>query len=317
MSDYKTSRDELVQALMQMTPDGPEWVKTKATIAALDDAERAEAMNDFVNASRRLDDAVAKLQAIIDGLRPNPITGVLGRVTSALKALQPVVQEVATLASGEPATALPGMALSNQPSFPRADSPATAPVREFARADGDTMASANRSVEAMIQDILRREGGYVDHPSDRGGPTNFGITLRTLSGWRKRPVLAEDVRALTQQEAAQIYGANYYSGPRIDQLPELLQPLLFDMSINHGPGTAIRLLQQVLAQVMPPCDVDGGIGDETLDCAKKAALELGSALVNRVVEARKAFYKQIVAGDASQAVFLKGWLNRANEFAMA
>jgi hypothetical protein len=32
------------------------------------------------------------------------------------------------------------------------------------------------SVDTLIDEVISREGGYVDHPADRGGPTMFGIT---------------------------------------------------------------------------------------------------------------------------------------------
>ena len=40
------------------------------------------------------------------------------------------------------------------------------------------------AIEQILDDILRREGGYVSHPADRGGPTNFGIAAQTLGSWR-------------------------------------------------------------------------------------------------------------------------------------
>ena len=318
MSNYTDARDKLVIALSFVVPDGPEWIKIKASITALDQAEVAEIERDFINATRRLDDAVAKLKSILSGLAPNAASQFLTEVRGALQLLTPVVQNVEALLSGEPASALPGMPESNTSSFPTATEASVPPVREFSRdiaeqpADGTTGADA---VDAMIEDILRREGGFVDHPNDRGGPTNFGITLRTLASWRESDVSRDDVRRMSLAEARAIYKDRYFLQPQTDRLPAAVQPVVFDMSINHGPGTAIKLLQEVLQAASPPCSVDGGVGDETIQSATKALTAVGAkALVNKLVDRRVALFRAIATNDVSQEVFLKGWLRRAEEF---
>ena len=319
MSKYTEARDQLTAALRLVTPDGPEWVKTKAAIAALDQAEVAKLEADFVNASRRIDDAVAKLRAIVAGVTPNVASNFMNHVNGALVKVTPLVENVQALLSGEPATALPGMAETNQPTFPTTSQPIVPPVREFSRARADSGApvSGRNGVNQMIDDILRREGGFVNHVNDRGGPTNFGVTQRTLAAWRGHDVSVDDVRNMTADEARNIYRTAYYTRPKIDQIPELLQPIMFDMSINHGPGTAIKLLQQVLNDTGNTCSADGGIGDETIACAQAATQEVGDLLIQKLVKQRIAFYNAIVLGDDSQRVFLRGWLNRANEFNVA
>ena len=57
--------------------------------------------------------------------------------------------------------------------------------------------------------ILSHEGGYVDHPLDKGAPTHHGITLATLAEWRGHSVTADDVRRLTVEEAKEIYRQRY------------------------------------------------------------------------------------------------------------
>lgn len=315
MSKYTDARDALDDSLNLVKVDSPEWVKTRAAIAALDDAEMAEARADFINASRRLDDAVAKLKALVDSLQPNAGSQFLDKVTGVLQGLKPVLNNVEALLGGEPATALPGMVATNQPSFPAPDAPIVPPLREAARAPDAAVGIS--SVAEMVNDILRREGGFTDHPADRGGPTNFGITLRTLAserGLSPEELSAVDVRNMSIDEARQIYLGRYFSKPQIDQLPALMQPQVFDMSINHGPGAAIKMLQQVLSDAGQACSVDGGIGEETLQCAFSAVGVLGKRLVNSLVDKRVSFYRAIVDRDASQAVFLRGWLRRAEEF---
>jgi hypothetical protein len=319
MSKYTQARRKLDDALNFVMPDGPEWVKTMAAIAALDQAEVAEAAANFVNASRGIDDAVAKLRAIVAGATPNVASEFIDRVNGALGELTPVVENVTALLSGEPASALPGMEETNQPMFPTASEPIVPPVKDRSRASNGagTVASGGNNVDQMIDDILRREGGFVNHVNDRGGPTNFGVAQRTLAAWRGHDVSVDDVRNLSQDEAREIYRANYYTRPKIDLLPELIQPIMFDMSINHGPGTAVKLLQRVLNDTGNACSVDGGIGNQTIGGAEAAAGALGDGLINKLVDERIAFYEAIVAGDASQGVFLRGWLNRANEFSVA
>ena len=316
MPDYQQARDTLGAALSVAEENSPEWIKLKAAIAALDAAADAESRAAFGTASLRLEDAAAKLETIVGGLQAHPAWQLLERSRFALNQINALHDGVDHLLSGEPASALPGMDDTNRASFPSPAEPIVPPMRELSRpVNGHDGAQAGpASVQRMVADILRREGGYVNHPNDRGGPTKFGITLRTLANWRRRGVDAEDVRNLGVQEAEKIYLTNYFTGPRINRLPERIQPVMFDMSINHGPATAVKLLQRTLTEAGFRCLVDGGIGDETIAAARQADQALGAELVNRLVEARLALYHRIAQGDRSQRVFLAGWTKRANEF---
>ena len=173
------------------------------------------------------------------------------------------------------------------------------------------------TVEDMIDDILKREGGYVWHRNDRGGPTNFGVTLATLRRWRSDLTLtAADVKALTRDEAREIYRQDYFSGPGIDRLPQSLQPQLFDMAVNHGPAKAVELLQETVVDLGPSyIAVDGVVGPNTIRACRRAVKFHGSNAVNNALARRRVrFYEAIVHARPSQRVFLKGWLRRAREF---
>jgi len=104
-------------------------------------------------------------------------------------------------------------------------------------------------IDTILDEIIRREGGYVNHPSDRGGPTNFGITAQTLGAWRKlgRPATAAEVQALTETEARAIYRHQYITGPGLDVIthPGLLH-LLVDAGVHSGPKQAVQWLQSAL-----------------------------------------------------------------------
>lgn len=163
------------------------------------------------------------------------------------------------------------------------------------------------TIDSMIDAVLKREGGYVNHPLDKGGATNYGITLATLREWRKDNSLqAEDVALLTVPEARQIYKNLYFDAPGFGQLPEAIWPAIFDAAVNHGPAGAIKMLQKALGVA-----VDGKIGPETIAASKA---HHPGALVALFLAERARKYGAIVTADPTQAVFAKGWLNRLAEF---
>lgn len=172
------------------------------------------------------------------------------------------------------------------------------------------------SIEQMIADLLKREGGFVNHPADKGGATNYGITQATLSNYLGRRCSVSDVKAMTKETAADIYEFQYFIKPQINKLPNAIQPLLFDMAVNHGCARAIKMLQEELINwVYDEIDkVDGQIGDLTIGATFDAIKHFGSRFINSLCNRRLAFYRQIVNRDPSQKVFLNGWEKRAKSF---
>lgn len=162
----------------------------------------------------------------------------------------------------------------------------------------------------LIADIVRREGGFVNHPNDAGGATKYGITIGTLASWRGVPVSVDDVANLTVEEASAIYEKRYLKEPGLDLItdPEL-KALLVDFGVLSGPRRAVQGLQKALG--FPDNECDGDFGPKS-----KAALAANSnseALFYSVKCERLEQFVRILA-NPSQAVFANGWANRLDEF---
>jgi lysozyme family protein len=159
--------------------------------------------------------------------------------------------------------------------------------------------------EAALPFILRWEGGFVDHPNDPGGRTNKGVTQKVYDDWRRRQGLPQrDVKLIEHDEVLAIYEAGYWIPPRCDLLEHKLDLVQFDTAVNMGVRRAVRFLQQAVG-----CGVDGDFGPGTERAV--ASCDPGNTIV-KYCDAREAFYRQIVQNKPSQAVFLKGWMNRLN-----
>jgi lysozyme family protein len=163
-------------------------------------------------------------------------------------------------------------------------------------------AGMNRRFAECIAVVLRHEGGFVNHPRDPGGATNRGITLRTLREWRQDDSLtAEDVRALSESDAREIYLARFWNPIRGDELPPGLDLALLDFAVNSGQGRAVRVLQEVLGVA-----TDGAIGRRTLDAVRAAD---AADLVRDLCRRRLAFLQRLPTWDA----FGRGWRRRVEE----
>lgn len=180
------------------------------------------------------------------------------------------------------------------------------------------------TVDQMIADIVRREGGYNEVAGDAGGATNDGISLKYLRGVgilrgdldHNHVIDKFDIKLVTPAIAAQLYKQDFYQTPHIDKLPVELQPIVFDVAVNSGPPRGIMLLQKALSKLTGTfIPADGISGPQTALAAHDAITKYGAAaVVNAVVEKRIAWYNAIVAENPSQQKFLRGWINRANEF---
>jgi lysozyme family protein len=131
----------------------------------------------------------------------------------------------------------------------------------------------SRTVEQIIEGVIEREGGYVDHPSDRGGPTMYGITEAVA----RQAGYTGPMQELPRELARQIYRERYYRAPgfyRVALLTPGIAEELTDTGVNMGPERAVKFLQRALSalnleqKLYPDLVVDGQLGDKTLGALK-------------------------------------------------
>jgi len=159
------------------------------------------------------------------------------------------------------------------------------------------------------------EGGFSDHANDRGGKTKYGITEAVWNNyWKKKnQVPPSRIESITRQQADEIYFSEFWTAPKINLIAEIAPEIavhLFDASVNHGQTTAVRLLQKACNFLGASLTVDGKIGAKTLAEVHRLAIKYDTALENSFRFQRAKYYEAIVSKDATQRVFLRGWMKR-------
>ena len=179
-------------------------------------------------------------------------------------------------------------------------------------------------IDTLIDALIDREGGYVSHPADTGGPTCFGITeaVARAHGY------TGPIRQLPRDEASRIYRRLYWLRPGFDRVAgrsTAVAAELFDTGVNMGPAVAVTFLQRALTalnrngQDYPDLMPDGRIGEQTLS-ALDAFLAVrgtsnGQTVLLRALEALQGErYLRLAERRPANEAFLYGWLaNRIGE----
>lgn len=173
------------------------------------------------------------------------------------------------------------------------------------------------SIDRLIEALIDREGGYVDHPADRGGPTRWGITaaVARADGYQG------PIHALPRARAAAIYRRIYWLRPRFADIaaraPQLAAEL-FDTGVNMGVRTAVSFLQRALnalnrgARDYEDVAVDGVVGPATLAALDGFLARRGAPAAAVLVKAVEALqgerYLRLAELRPANEAFVYGWL---------
>ncbi|KKW93270.1 glycoside hydrolase family 108 protein [Sphingobium chungbukense] len=172
-------------------------------------------------------------------------------------------------------------------------------------------------ISALIDEVIAREGGYSNHPADRGGPTHFGITQAVA----RANGFMGDMRALPRSVAEAIYRRLYWERPGYAFVAELAPRIaeeLFDTAVNMGPATAGGFLQRALnalnrnARDYADLKVDQAVGGKTL-AALGAFMQVrgraGERVLLKALEALQGErYLALAESRPANEAFLYGWL---------
>jgi len=182
-----------------------------------------------------------------------------------------------------------------------------------------------QTVDEMIDELLPREGGFVNDPDDPGGATNMGVTIHTMRRLGidmdgNGVVDIRDVKALDLATARKIYKREYFEGPRIDDLPEPIQANVFDMFVNSG-GNAIKILQRLLNKMGQSVAVDGALGPQSIGATHEVFEKASSHLNDAYAIERRNYYFRLADRRPKSRKYARtraggkgGWIKRAEEF---
>lgn len=159
--------------------------------------------------------------------------------------------------------------------------------------------------QACLKEILKHEGGFVNHPQDPGGMTNLGVTKAVYESYVGRAVDEKTMRGLTPGTVAPLYKRLYWDKLRCEDLPLGLDLCVFDFGVNAGVSRASKFLQRMIGAVD-----DGVIGPATVRKTIEYVQTNGNeGAIKKYQESRRAYYQRL----PTFGTFGKGWLRRVNE----
>lgn len=172
------------------------------------------------------------------------------------------------------------------------------------------------SIESLLESLLVREGGYANHPDDRGGETCWGITAAVARGHG----YDGPMRDLPRDVARRIYRLRYWTLPKLDLVAALAPAVaaeMFDTGVNMGPGVAVRFLQRALNAMnrqqrdWSDVTVDGAVGPATLHALERfLAVRKDADVLTRALDCLQgARYIALAEARPANESFVYGWLS--------
>ena len=172
-------------------------------------------------------------------------------------------------------------------------------------------------VDALIDEVIGREGGYSNHKADRGGATRWGVTEAVARAYGYRG----DMRRFPREEAVAVYRRIYWLRPGFDRVAEHAPRLaaeLFDTGGNMGPAIAAGFLQRALnalnrgASDYADIPVDRRIGPRSIDALQGFLSRRGARGEEVLLKAVEALqgerYLALAEQRPANEAFLYGWL---------
>lgn len=172
--------------------------------------------------------------------------------------------------------------------------------------------------EKALSYTLQYEGGWSDDPDDRGGATNFGLTIGFAQETNDLEIFDVDgdgdidkidIKNLTHERAHDAYKEYVWDKHDLDSYSPKIAFNLFDMVVNHGPKNSFKMLQMAICKCGFQIDVDGAVGNETIGALNQCDQ---NELVKNLLNIRRDFFRKITVKRPQNQKFLKGWLNRCN-----
>lgn len=172
-----------------------------------------------------------------------------------------------------------------------------------------------KQIDEIIEAVIVKEGDYVYHPDDKGGPTRFGITQAVA----RKNGYSGDMRNFPINTARSIYYHDYVVQPGFHDILLLSRKIteeLVDTGVNMGPGTAIKFLQRALNSLTESgVEIDGKMGKQTLTALKEYLIHRkykGEDVLVRMLESFQGTrYVELTEANPKQKAFIYGWfLNR-------
>lgn len=173
-------------------------------------------------------------------------------------------------------------------------------------------------IEKTVDDVIKKEAGYVDHPNDRGGPTNYGITVAVA----RANGYTGDMRDLPLALARTIYQKRFIVEPKFDQVLAINDAIgaeLIDTGVNMGPARAAEFLQRWLnafnkqGSAYADMFVDGRLGPVSLDALRKylqwrGQTEGAAVLLKALNHVQGVRYLELAEANKTQEDFIYGWV---------